>query len=455
MTGEDELRKRHLAEALALAPLMLERQTWPLARLTGHRTVSLRKLLRTAVDRSPWHRKRLRGLDPDRFDPAQLHQLPVMTKDDLMDHFDEIVTDSRLSLERIEAHLEQGNGAHLLERYIAIASSGSSGRRGFFVYDWEAWTTVYLGCRRPVFRILATDPALAAGHVVFAGVSAGSRIHATGAMAYTFSGPQFQSVRLPVTLPLEEIVAGLNGAQPTFLHGYPSALYDLAREAEAGHLLIQPRGVICGGEPLLPEIRACLQSAWEAPVINVWGISEGGGAATSCQQGSLHLSEDMVVVEPVDQAGRAVEAGTRSASIYLTNLFNHTLPLIRYEITDEVTVRQQACPCGSAHCSIEDIQGRLDDTFAFGRLKVHPHVFRSALGCQSKVLEYQVRQTPRGAAISVRCCGPVDLRLLERQLADGLERLGLEAPEVTITAVDSLVHLASGKLKRFIRLNSA
>ncbi len=41
------------------------------------------------------------------------------------------------------------------------------------------------------------------------------------------------TVRLPVTLRTEEIVAGLNDAQPDFMLAYPSVLYVLAREALA------------------------------------------------------------------------------------------------------------------------------------------------------------------------------------------------------------------------------
>jgi phenylacetate-coenzyme A ligase PaaK-like adenylate-forming protein len=190
-------------------------------------------------------------------------------------------------------------------------------------------------------------------------------------------------------------------------------------------------------------------------VRNVWGTCEGGGTATGCGEGGTHLSEDLVIVEPVDEIGNPVGPGERSAKVYLTNLYNHTVPLIRYEITDEVTLLNQACPCGSAHRSIEDIQGRLDDTFGYGELQVHPHLFRSALGQRRNILEYQVRQTSRGAAITVRCSGPVNLQVLERELAVGLERLGLLSPEVSVTAAERLDKGATGKLKRFVPLQPA
>jgi phenylacetate-CoA ligase len=127
-----------------------------------------------------------------------------------------------------------------------------------------------------------------------------------------------------------------------------------------------------------------------------------------CDQSRTHLSEDLVIVEPVGEDGRPVAPGERSAKVYLTNLFNRTLPLIRYEITDEVTILTDPCPCGSARRCVADVQGRLDDAFVYDGRRVHPHLFRSELGRQHGVVEYQVRQTAQGAQIAVRCSARVD-----------------------------------------------
>ena len=94
-------------------------------------------------------------------------------------------------------------------------------------------------------------------------------------------------------------------------------------------------------------------------------MSEGGGVGIPCEHARSHLSDDLLIVEPVDEDGLPVAPGERSAKVYLTNLFNRALPLIRYEITDEVTIAAEPCPCGSAHRCVSDIQGRLDDAFVY------------------------------------------------------------------------------------------
>jgi phenylacetate-CoA ligase len=452
MHGYETLRQRHMLDAMALAPQLIERLEWPADRLAEHRRASLRAAVADAVAHSPWHGERFAGVDLTRLDEESLRELPPMTKRDLMDNFDRIVTDPRLTLEGVNAHLDtvEDNG-YLLDRYTAITSGGSSGERGVFVYDWEGWSIFWLSCFRHLLRAKESDPELASRPLKVAWVAAGHFAHATAALGRTFAGPNLTTFRFPVTLPVDQIVAGLNKAQPDALNAYPSALHVLAVEAQAGRLRIRPRRVQSAAEPLLPEIRAAAEAAWGVRVGNLYGVSEGGGAAVPCAHQRSHLSEDLMIVEPVDEAGRPTPPGTRAAKIYLTNLYNRTLPLIRYEITDEVTILAQPCPCGLAHRCIADIQGRLDDVFIYAGRRVHPHVFRSVLALHAGVTEYQVRQTRDGARIALRCAAPVDLQAIRKQSSEALAGLGLTRPTVEVEVVERLPrHPGTAKLKRFV-----
>jgi len=144
MADYETLRQRHVARFRETAPEHFERMTWPAARLRAGRERGLRALVAHARARSPWHGRRLAGLDPDRLRETDLPDLPVMTKDDLMEHFDEVVTDRRLTRDVVEAHLAAlSTDAYLLDEYHVCASGGSSGRRGAFVYDFEGWVTAW------------------------------------------------------------------------------------------------------------------------------------------------------------------------------------------------------------------------------------------------------------------------------------------------------------------------
>ena len=453
----ETLRQRHQHDLRGRLPSFLERFRQPGEELKAFRQQRLRELVRIAKERSAWHRERLTRIDPDSITEAGLARIAPMTKDDLMAHFDAISTDPRVTLERVESHLhELKSDAYLFDRYHVNASGGSSGRRGVAVYDWDAWAEGWGGYLRHLMRIRLRDPSAAKRPLVGAVIAAKDPTHQSGSIPVTFNDPTTTSFHhFPTTLPMEQIVDGVDRLQPEAIVGYASMLHRLATAAMDGALKIAPKFVVGVGEPLLPESRAAIGMAWDARNINWWASTEAGPMATSCGEGtSLHLSDDLLIIEPVDTEGHLVPAGTRSAKVLVTNLFNPTpLPLIRYEITDELTLLPGRCPCGSAHQLVADIQGRLDDSFVYpGVGSIHPHVFRSRLSRERYVVEYQVRQTARGAQIHICCNGPVDFATLRDACISDLRSAGLENPDVEISRVEHIERQRIGKLKRFVPL---
>ena len=279
-----------------------------------------------------------------------------------------------------------------------------------FVWGWDAWATVQLTALRRSLLDRIGDPELASRPPVAMVVAAENATHFTSAVSETFATGAVETHRFRVGLPLEELVAGLNAVRGDTLAAYPSMLARLLGEAQAGRLDIEPRRIVTMAEPLLPQIRAGAEELWRAPVANMWGTSEAGVTAIGCFKGEGCISRTTcLIVEAVDESGKPVPAGERSHKVYVTNLFNPVMPLIRYEITDEVTLMDEPCACGSAHRRIADIQGRSDDTFEYANgTRIHPHVFRSILGRDAAIVEYQARQTPAGADITICTQGAVD-----------------------------------------------
>jgi phenylacetate-coenzyme A ligase PaaK-like adenylate-forming protein len=110
------------------------------------------------------------------------------------------------------------------------------------------------------------------------------------------------------------------------------------------------------------------------------------------------LASDLAIVELVDDDDRPVAPGTTSAKVLVTNLSNLTQPLIRDELTDRFVRQPDAGDHGHLRVTVE---GRADDLFHYGALVVHPLVIRGVLVGAPAVVEYQVRQTPRGIDVAV------------------------------------------------------
>lgn len=455
MSGYEATRLRHLDRFGEVLPELLLHLEWSRERIEQEQTTGLRRLVRLACERSPWHRERLRQTPHETLSLSDLSSLPTMTKDDLMANWNEIVTDSRITLDLVDRHLQSiTSDAYLFDTYHAITSGGSSGRRGVFIWDWDGWASTFASQSRWSMRYAMKHPA--SRPPVIAALMAAAPTHMTAAMGQTFARPFPPVHSFPATMPMSQIIAGLNAVQPTHLVGYSSVLYELARRALDCELRISPMIVAAGAEPLWPEMRAVIERAWGAPVGCAYGTSEGGYTAVSCYEaGGMHVSEDLLMVELVDQEERAVAAGRTASKVLLTNFSNTALPLIRYEITDEVAELSEPCPCGSAFKRIDDIQGRLDNVFTYlGGVVIHPHVFRSPLSRVAGIIEYQVRQTADGAEIAIRADHDVDMQALGATLCEHLERAGLNCPGIRLERVSSIERTGAGKLVRFVPLTA-
>lgn len=114
---------------LAAYPKLISRLGWTREALLAHQRTRLQSLLRDAIAGSPFHARRLSGIDPAEVDPTDLRALPVMTKAQMMEELDDVFTDRRLTRADVEAALA-ATGAEpvpVCERHIAFAfASGSS-----------------------------------------------------------------------------------------------------------------------------------------------------------------------------------------------------------------------------------------------------------------------------------------------------------------------------------------
>ena len=137
-----------------------------------------------------------------------------------------------------------------------------------------------------------------------------------------------------------------------------------------------------------------------------------------------------------------------------SNVVNHAIPLIRYELADELTVLAEPNPGPWTGRRIADIEGRVEGTFVYdGGIEIHLHLFRSALGRRPQILEYQVRQTALGADIAVRTSAQLDTAALSRELVRSIATLGVARPRVSVAEVEDIERSGpTGKLRRFIPL---
>jgi putative adenylate-forming enzyme len=424
---------------------------WSVEQLHAHQARALERLRRYAALHSTFYRERHRGLES-----APLEALPVVTKPELMAEFDRVLTVPGLNRQLLEAHLAGPDaGLPCLGRYTVLATSGSTGLRGVFVFDRDEWLQALGAITRPLLWAEAPPPWT---RPRVAMIAATADWHYSARIGRSLGSRLVPTLRLDAATPLAELVAALNGWQPVALAVYPSVLRQLADEQLAGRLRIAPRHIGTSAEPLTAATRALVRQAFGIEVFDTYGATEYAPIATQCRAGRLHLLEDRAIVEVVDDRGRAVPPGEAGARLLLTLLDRRTQPLIRYEISDGVRERPGRCACGRPFRMLEGIEGRVEETLHFARrdgagtVAVHPNSFHDLL---ERVIAtgWQLRQGA-GGDLDVLLCGVAQAPVahaLERSMAAMLEARGAACPAINVRWVASLPRGASGKAPLIVR----
>lgn len=371
--------------------------------LASRQRERLNELVRFARANSRFYAEKYRGL-PD--DVTDVRLLPPVTKVELMEHFDDVVTDASVRKADVLQYISDlGNiGKPYLGKYMVWTTSGTTGTPGIFLEDknWDAVITAVNVLRmggewynmeviRGMMKAGGNSASVFAGNGHFLGVTMLERQRAS-------NRSRGKRIRLiPVTLPLHEIVKQLNDLQPAMFSGYASALGLLAQEQLEGRLNIHPSIVISSAEPLSDENRELIQKAFGVPPRNNYGCSEGGVMGYECNHGEMHINADWIIFEPVDANHNPVPAGQLSNRTLITNLANRVMPIIRYELGDRVTLLPKKCDCGITLPLIK-VEGRTDEILRFesssgGLIPVLPLALWSVIKETPGVLRFQAIQT--------------------------------------------------------------
>ncbi len=370
------------------------------ARLAG-----LVEFARTA---SPFYRALYRDVPERVTDPRQL---PWVGKRELMEHFDEWVTDPHLTLARLESDVLSDMsrlGSLYRGQYLVVTTSGTSGEPAVLVHSRVSWTVagvvVRIRERRTLIRAAEWRAFLFRGLRAAALIAGGG--HFAGVVmtetARRRSPVMARRVRVfSVLRPLPELVAELNAFQPTLLYGYPSAMLQLAAEQKAGGLRIHPVLAFSSGENLSVAGREEIESVLGCRVSERYLSSEFPALTSLCRKGSFHVNADWYVVEPVDADFQPVPAGVVSQTVLVTNLANRVQPLIRYDLGDRVTFAADPCPCGSPFPVLR-VEGRAGDVVSFWapggrRVTVLPLALGTVIEETAGVRRFQAIRTGPGS----------------------------------------------------------
>lgn len=156
---------------------------------------------------------------------------------------------------------------------------------------------------------------------------------------------------------------------PTWVFGYPRAIATFARFIKEQKIkLPRVRGVLVTAEPLTPEDKEAISSCFGEQPLDRYASRELGMVSQECRAHcGLHVMTDNVYLEFLNQTPGQVEADS-GFRVVATDLRNTGMPLIRYE-TDDVArpladFGESPCDCRfSGMPLMSKVIGRVTDMF--------------------------------------------------------------------------------------------
>lgn len=422
-----------------------QRERWTRPQLDAHQVNGLHALRQYVYEHSPFYQQFHRGL-MDR----PLHELPVLTKAMMMEHFDDLVTDRAIRLDEVQAHLTTlQDDERYLGRYWVNATSGSTGHPGVFLFNRAEWATVIASfARGQEWGGLKVDLWRQRKLAVVASTTAH---HMSTRVGVTVRTPWVSTLRLAAAEPLATIVQKLNDWQPEILVSYASMGRILAEEQHAGRLHINPAVVFTSSEVLTDETRRRIEAAWGRILFNEYAATESGGLAAECEHHhGMHLFEDLVIFEVVDEHNQPVPPGVYGDKLLITVLFNRTQPLIRYQLSDSVRLAVTPCPSSRPFRLIDGIQGRMENILYFpaamgGQLAVHPNLFHQVMDT-IPVSGWQIIHDADGLTVLLSGLREAAAAAsLVHRLEQTLSNQGIVLPAIRVQQVTAIPKSASGK----------
>lgn len=414
-----------------------ESEYWSASEIEAYQNEKLRSLVRHAYETVPYYRecwKRLRISPDDIRCREDLQKLPVLTKEDVRQNFERLVSEKAARNDLVFRHTS-GTTGKALHFYLAKRA---------IAYQWAVWWR-----HRQRFGI---GPGTL--HANFTGKRV-VPLKQSKPPYWRWNQPMRQALLTMHHLTpakIASVVEFLNTHPFEFYSGYPSIIHMLAVHAmDAGvKLSTPPKAVFTGAENMLDFQRRDIQKFTGAILTDQYGCSEACGNASHCPEFVYHEDFEFGIVEGVE-----LQAASPAKSILCTGFASDAFPFIRYEVGDTGVWKDGPCRCGRSSRILERIEGRKDDyvvTPEGACIMRFDYVFKDALN----VKEVQIVQDELGE-IKVRVVRRAGYRTTdETEIQNEIKRWISPALRVQFEYVPEIERQPNGKFRAVVsRLRSA
>lgn len=364
------------------------------------------------------------GIDPDNFGESDIARIPILYKKDFQDR-----------------DVSEYTVPELLPRSRKYSTSGSTGRP----------LDVY---REPQFELRSSAIEermfLTAGegkHFPIVLMRVSKHMGFDYAKYHFFFLRGYNSVRHRV-MELEKFLSSF--PEKVILYSLGSSLLELASVCRDLRISLPLRCVISIAEELRDSQKKEISDSLKVCVRNVYSAKEVRQLAFECEHNRLHMTEESIYFEIVDDYGTSLPSGTKGRLV-VTGFENRVMPFIRYYTGDIGVIHDNPCPCGRTLRTIE-FQGRQVKLLNVGdgRTVSLMDFFFLFDAHYDAIRQYQIVRTGERDFTMCIVIGPLFNKKIEHKLTEQFRFRIHPHVQIKWEIVDSIPEGPNGKAQYFI-----
>ncbi len=391
-------------------------------------------LLKHAYDKSLFYRKQFEiyGVKPEDIkDPNDMRKLPILTKNDLRDNYNElVVTEGNYKYSIAKS---SGSTGQFVKFYKDRNSSGN-GRAA--MYRGHSWYGLNIGDREA--RLWGIP--LNCKEKIIARIG-----------DYLLN--RFREKNFQLT---EEVMysfySKMKRFRPDYLMGFSSLVYEFAqflRSEQIDASIFALKMVKVTSDNIFDYQRKIIKEVFQCPVVMEYGAAEVGLIAFECPNNGLHITSEGIFIE--EDKAQIPE----SNEFIITDLNNLYSPIIRYKIGDYGNLSAKTCRCGRGLPLLDRIIGRTNDVvYKTDGTSVHSSVFSFILkdigGSDGGIKQFKIYQKAKGyLKIDIVKDKNFNMHTLNHLRNSIFKELGRDI-KLDIQYINNIEREKSGKLRYFV-----
>lgn len=419
-------------EALRANSLLEISQYWNRDQLEQHQLQKLKELIFHAKRNIPYYQSVIKEYPKDNWNYQDMmlfmQDIPILTKIDIQNSFEELI-DPKADKNKL----------------IYQRSGGTTGRPTQFYHDPKKLDFTRVALQRNFdwagYTMRKRCLKLASGQYEVT-INKGLKGKVKNLL---FNRYFYEGAFLTNENWAEEVFDIIKKKRIKILWGYASIIYMLAKELE-NEKNIGIESIVTSSETLLPSQRKKIEETFGCKVFDDYGSREFMVAAECEAHDGLHINEEIILLEILNDKRIQCEPG-ESGDLIITDLYNKSFPFIRFEIGDRGSFfkNEAPCSCGRTLKRLEKLDGRSSENIKFGDLVISQSIFPDYFKTVKNIEAYQILVYKDSLTVNVILYDQNETATLEQIKEHLTSRFENKFP-VRISMVSALIQEPNGKV---------